>query len=100
MHWGTGSSVVSIHLITQKYGDAFVDIKGKWGVGIDGCRIPSVTVTGSTINVELLNNLSTSRNVKLRFGNIGNKRFNLSVNGQELGTFTSSELTKGVEVTI
>jgi hypothetical protein len=100
MHWGTGSSVVSIHLITRQYGDAYVDMKGAWGVGIDGCRIPAVVITGSSVRVELLNNLSASRTVKLRFGNIRSGTFDLTVNGMKLGMFSSQELKKGIDVAI
>lgn len=100
MHWGTGSSVVSIHLITARYGDAFVDVKGGWGVGIDGCRIPRVTITGASIQVDLLNNLTASRSVRLKFGNVSGRSFNLTVNGRSLGAFSPDELKKGVDVTI
>ncbi|HCA80439.1 MAG TPA: hypothetical protein DEP53_11975 [Bacteroidetes bacterium] len=100
IHWGTGSSVVSIHLITRRYGDAYVDMKGGWGVGIDGCRIPAVTIEGSSVRVEVLNNLSASRTIKLTFGNATQGNFDLTVNGSKLGTFSSDELTRGVDVTI
>lgn len=100
MHWGTGSSVVSIHLITGRYGDAYVDMKGGWGVGVDGCRIPAVAIGGSSVRVEVLNNLSESRTIKLRFGNALQGNFDLTVNGKELGVFSSEELEKGVDVTI
>jgi hypothetical protein len=98
MHWGTGSSVVSIHLMTRRYGDAYVDMKGGWGVGIDGCRIPAVAVNGSSIQVELLDNLSMPRTIKLKFGNMERAEFELTVNGRNIGKFSSEELTKGVDV--
>ena len=100
IHWGTGSSVVSIHLITRQYGDAYVDMKGGWGVGIDGCRIPSVAIAGSSIKVDLLNNLTGSRTMNLKFGNTKRGNFDLTVNGKKLGTFSSEELKKGVDVAI
>jgi hypothetical protein len=100
IHWGTGSSVVSIHLITNQYGDAYVDVQGNWGVGIDGCRIPSVTVTASTIHVELLDNLSSPRTIKLKFGNVTRRRFQVTVNNKAMGTFLSTELEEGIPVAI
>jgi hypothetical protein len=100
MHWGTGSSVVSIHLITRQYGDAYVDMKGTWGVGIDGCRIPAVVVDGSSVRVEVLDNLSMPRTIKLTFGKVERGEFTLTVNGKSLGRFSSDELTKGVDVAI
>jgi hypothetical protein len=100
MHWGTGSSVVSIHLITAQYGDAYVDMRGGWGVGIDGCRIPEVVINRTSIQVGLLNNLTGSRSVKLKFGNTPGSRYELTVNNQRLGTFSSEELKKGIDVVI
>jgi len=100
LHWGTGSSVVSIHLITRQYGNAYVDMKGGWGVGIDGCRIPAVVIGRSSIRVELLNNLAGSRTIKLKFGNPKRGKFDLTVNGKSLGEFSSDELKKGIDVAI
>jgi len=100
MHWGTGSSVVSIHLITAQYGDAYVDMRGGWGVGIDGCRIQEVVINRTSIQVGLLNNLTGSRSVKLKFGNTPGSRYELTVNNQRLGTFSSEELKKGIDVVI
>jgi hypothetical protein len=100
LHWGTGSSVVSIHLITNKYGDAYVDAAGGWGVGIDGCRIPTVTITGAAINVDLLNNLSSPRTISMKFGRMTTKEYEITVNKKLLGRFSSAQLTKGIEVAI
>jgi hypothetical protein len=92
--------VVSIHLITRQYGDAYVDMKAGWGVGIDGCRIPAVVIGRSSIRVELLNNLAGSRTIKLKFGNVKRGKFDLTVNGKSLGEFSSDELKKGIDVAI
>lgn len=100
LHWGTGSSVVSIHLIRRKYGDAFVNVKDQWGVGIDGCRIPKVTVKASTINVEMLDNLATHRSIKMTFGQGSKKSYTLVVNGEKLGTFSKEQLRKGIDVAL
>jgi len=100
LHWGTGSSVVSIHLIERRYGDAFVDLRGQWGVGIDGCRIPSVVVSGTSVSVELLDNLALPRSIKLKFGNTADGPFNLTVNGKQVGHFSAEELRDGVSVAL
>jgi hypothetical protein len=100
LHWGTGSSVVSIHLITNKYGDAYVDVTGGWGVGIDGCRIPSVKVTDTAINVGVQDNLSTPRTIRLKFGRLTKAEYEITVNKKLLGRFSSATLMKGVEVAI
>lgn len=100
LHWGTGSSVVSIHLITRQYGDAFVDVTGKWGVGIDGCRIPSVQLTESAIRVEVADNLARTRTIKLKFGNVTKSHYSVTVNNKPMGRFSAAALKEGIDVTI
>jgi hypothetical protein len=100
LHWGTGSSVVSLHLITNRYGDAYVDVAGGWGVGIDGCRIPNVKVTDGTISVDVLDNLSAPRTISLKFGRLTKGEYEITVNKKPLGHFLSTQLTKGIEVAI
>lgn len=98
LHWGTGSSVVSIHLIEEEYGDAFVNVRGRWGVGIDGCRIPEVRVKGRSIEVALLDNLKMPRTVRLTFGDLDQRDHEVVVNGIPLGTFSPETLKKGISV--
>lgn len=100
IHWGTGSSVVSIHLIAQKYGDAYVNVQGQWGVGIDGCRIPSVTIKGSTINVSLLDNVSMPRAVKVKFNKLSKTSYEIVINNTSLGKHGSKELQEGIYVAL
>jgi hypothetical protein len=100
LHWGTGSSVVSIHLIADRYGDAYVDVAGGWGVGIDGCRIPGVLVLGTTISTDVLDNLSTPRTIHLKFGRLTQKEYEITINKKPLGRFSSVQLTKGIDVAI
>jgi hypothetical protein len=100
LHWGTGSSVVSIHLITRKYGDAYIDVRGKWGVGIDGCRIPRVNISGTTITAELLDNLSVPRTMHLKFGRVSRKAYDITINKKFLGHYSSAQLMKGIDVAL
>ena len=100
LHWGTGSSVVSIHLITRQFGDAYVDVKGKWGVGIDGCHIPAVTITGTTISVEVVDNLVKARTIQLKFGNVVKPHYDIIVNNKPMGRISSASLKEGINVKI
>ena len=100
LHWGTGSSVVSIHLLRKQYGDAYVNVGEQWGVGIDGCRIPEVRVNGDAIRVTLLDNLSTPRSLHLKFDRIENKRYTVVINEATRGTYSGEELRKGIDVAI
>ncbi|MBF8294105.1 MAG: hypothetical protein HW389_650 [Bacteroidetes bacterium] len=100
IHWGTGSSVVSIHLITRQFGDAYVDVKGKWGVGIDGCRIPSVTITGAAIHIEVQNNLVKARMIRLKFGNVTRPQYEITVNNKRMGRISAAALKEGIDVAL
>lgn len=100
LHWGTGSSVVSIHLITERYGEAYVNVEKKWGVGIDGCRIPDVRVNGERIEITLLDNVNTPRSVLVKFDKMDEKQYEIFVNGTLLGEKTRAELSQGIPVTL
>jgi len=100
LHWGTGSSAVSIHIIRQRYGDAFINVRNTWGIGIDGCRIPDVTVHKNTVRFELLDNVASTRTVKVVFAELVFPVYDIIINGKALGKFSSEELQKGIEVGI
>jgi hypothetical protein len=100
LHWGTGSSVVSIHLITALYGDAYVDVKGGWGTGIDGCRVTDVHTAGDTIRIGLVDAVSAHRSVKLVFGNVQKLPLHVVVNGRPLGRHDVASLKRGIYVTL
>lgn len=100
IHWGTGSSVVSIHLIQQRYGEAYVNVAGKWGVGIDGCRIANLMIEESAIRFELLDNVATPRRVKIKFAKLSHSNYELAINEKLFGTFSSDELQNGIDVAI
>jgi hypothetical protein len=100
LHWGTGSSVVSIHILAQQYGGAFVNVREQWGVGIDGCRIPAVSVTGKTIAVEILDNVSSPRPIKLVFGAVRKGTYVVQINGKRVGSYASTKLEKGIDITL
>ena len=100
LHWGTGSSVVSVHLIGQKYGDAFVNAGGEWGVGVDGCRVLSVEVNERKLVVNIADNLASPRSIRLTFGNMKKNAYDLVVNGENMGTKPRDELLKGITIAL
>ena len=100
IHWGTGSCVVSIELITGRYGDAFVDVKGQWGVGIDGCRIPAVEVRGRSMRLAILDNLSLSRSIMVKFGRLAQRAYDVRINGISYGKISADELTQGIKIAL
>ncbi len=100
IHWGTGSSVVSIHLLAARYGDAYVDVKGGWGVGIDGCRIPKVKITGASMRVEVVDNLSKPRTIRLKFGRAARAGYDVVINARKYGVISAQAMKEGINVTL
>ena len=100
LHWGTGSSVVSAHLITAAYGDAYIDAAGRWGAGIDGCRVSNVTVRGDRVQCTVTDDVSLHRTLRLVVGGTGSSGYRVTVNGKELGRFDAAALKKGIDVDI
>ncbi len=98
LHWGTGSSVVSIHLIAALYGDAYVDATGNWGAGIDGCRITQVRTKADTIDISIHDVVSSPRTIRLVFGNVRSDTMAIVVNGTSLGRFNATTLQRGIHV--
>jgi hypothetical protein len=100
LHWGTGSAVVSVELMTQKYGDAYVDVAGTWAIGIDGCTCASVTTDRATIRLRLIDEVHTPRSLRLVCGNTPQGRYLLVVNGTDYGMQLAAALHHGVQVSI
>ena len=98
LHWGTGSAVVSVHLVRALYGDAYVNVRDGWGAGIDGCSIPSVRAGDGIICFAVLDHVGVHRTVHVKFGFTENRTYTVSVNGRDLGPFTGGELERGIDV--
>jgi hypothetical protein len=100
LHWGTGSAVVSVHLVRALYGDAYVNVRDGWGAGIDGCRIPSVHTGDGVIRFALLDNVGVHRTIHVKFGSIPDRTCSVFVNDRVLGQFTPGELERGIDVSL
>ncbi len=98
IHWGTGSSVVSIHIIRQRYGDAFINVQQGWGVGIDGCRFGDVSVKGKDIRFSLRDVVHSPRKTLLRFGDVMSDSYRIIMNGAPGVEFSRNQLEEGIEV--
>lgn len=98
IHWGTGSSVTSLHILEERYGGAFVNVAGGWGCGIDGCTVSSVQGEGREIRVALRDDVSAPRSLRVTFGGLDGGAYSVRVNGKSLGTWSSTHLEKGIAV--
>ena len=100
IHWGTGSSAVSLGMLRARYGDALVDVAGAWGVGIDGCRIVEVRAEGRSVSVELADNVAKPRSILVRFRGVDPGAYDVQVNGTMVGSFGREQLQGGITVAI
>jgi len=100
LHWGTGSSVTSIHILEQRYGGAFVNVAGLWGCGIDGCTVQGVRLAGREIHVQLRDDVATPRPLRITFGALDGGSYQIIVNERELGSWTSQNLEKGIDISL
>ncbi len=100
LHWGTGSAVVSVELLTQQYGDAYVDVAGAWAIGIDGCTCASVATDRTTIRLRLTDEVHSPRSLRLVCGNTAQRRYRLMVNGTDYGVQPAAALHHGIQVSI
>jgi len=57
-------------------------------------------VRGSSIAVEILDNVATPRAIKLRFDRLSKTTYDVCVNGQSLGKISSDKLRQGIDVAI
>lgn len=48
-HWGTGSAMTSVEMMSPVLGDALIDIKANKGVGFDECSIKDVHIDSESI---------------------------------------------------
>ncbi len=100
LHWGTGSAVTSVELLTRQFGDAYVDVGGRWGIGIDGCTVENVEVRQSMVSLRIRDDVHTPRTIRLLCGNVTRDRYSLRVNGRNQGTLSAKKLRNGTMVTI
>ena len=98
IHWGTGSSVVSIHIIRQQYGDAFINVQQGWGVGIDGCRFDDVRVKGNDIQFTLRDVVHSPRKILVKCGDLMSESYRVIVNGTPGVEYSRKQLEEGIEV--
>jgi len=111
-HWGTGSQMASVEMMSGSLGDAFVNVAREQGVGFNACTLDHLHISGSTIVFALRAERShetsgiPDRQLLVRFASLDpNAQYKLIVNeappllvaGQELlsqGVWTTVEAVK------
>jgi hypothetical protein len=100
LHWGTGSAVVSIHLLAPQFGDAYVNLRGEWGIGIDGCTVENTTLDGSTVQVRIRDDVHAPRAIRIVCDEPLRPAYRLVVNGRDQGVRPAEVLREGTMVNI
>jgi hypothetical protein len=68
-HWGPGSGMTSIEIMSPMLGDAFINLRQKNGVGFNACSLRNVRVDSHSISFDL-DTFPASRAVTVRFSGV------------------------------
>ncbi len=68
-HWGPGSAMTSVEIMSPTLGDAFINLQEKSGVGFNACSLRNVTVAGHSISFDL-KTFPSSRSIRVRFSGV------------------------------
>jgi hypothetical protein len=52
-HWGTGSAMTSVEIMSTTLGDAFINLERKHGVGFNACSLRDVKVAGNAVSFQV-----------------------------------------------
>ena len=93
-HWGTGSAMTSVEIMSPKLGDAMIDLYAKDGAGFDECSIADVNIAGDTISFHIFSN-SRERQFLVRFSGVEPARqYRIVWNGNATESFSGARLVK------
>jgi hypothetical protein len=98
-HWGTGSAMTSVEILSPKLGDALIDLDARRGAGFDECSIPDVDISGDTIAFRIVSH-ARERHFLVRFRGIdAARRYRVVWNGNVVeGVSGTKLLTEGLLV--
>jgi hypothetical protein len=93
-HWGTGSAMTTVEMLSPEIGDALIDVDARRGVGFDECTITSVDIKGDAISF-WISSPSRQRRFLIRFRGISpTHRYRICWNGRETETIGGDQLAK------
>ena len=93
-HWGTGSAMTSVEMLSPSLGDAFIDLPRKQGAGFNACSLRKLSVNGTEIkfNLDTAPRLHT---LTVRFAGVDAKRsYRISYNDGKPVTIAGAILAK------
>lgn len=91
-HWGTGSAMTSVEIMSPVLGDAFINLKAHKGVGFDECSIGDLRIESGRIAFHITS-LANQRSFVVRFAGVNaSQQYRISWNGRPEQTVTGREL--------
>ncbi len=90
-HWGTGSQMATVEMMTPVLGDAYINVARRHGVGFNASNVANVRVSGTTLSFDVE---PRDRRLLLRFSGIDARAtYKLIVNGRPPATVSGAELS-------
>jgi hypothetical protein len=91
-HWGTGSAMTSVEIMSPMLGDAFIDLRKGKGVGFDECSLGNLNIRGTAISFDI-HSPAKQRTFLVRFGGVSpSERYRIAWNGRPVREISGREL--------
>ncbi|HEV2711427.1 MAG TPA: hypothetical protein VGU67_14525 [Edaphobacter sp.] len=93
-HWGPGSAMTSVEMMTPSLGDAFINLQKKQGAGFNACSLRHVTVDGDAISFDV-ESFPALRTIKVRFSGVDtHAKYRITWNGSHSSTVDGGTLAR------
>ena len=106
-NWGPGGGLSTTAYLERHFGSVWVDVAAQMAVGIDGVCAKLEGWTDGHIALSVTNALNqlpspytAHRKVLVRFGNLADGEFEITINGQNRGQMRRANLAQGMEVEV
>jgi hypothetical protein len=98
-HWGTGSAMTSVEMLSPILGDALIDADAQQGAGFDECTITNVEVHGDEISFQISSS-AKERHFQVRFRGVqASHQYRVRWNRSEARSVSGAQLIQsGLEV--
>ncbi len=91
-HWGAGSGMTSIEMMSPELGDAFIDLRTRQAAGFNACSLRHVTFENHSISFDL-DTFPASRAVTIKFSGVDARaHYRITANGIQSGLIDGSRL--------
>lgn len=105
--WGPGGGLAATAYLERHFGSVWVDVAAQKVVPIDGVVAEATGWTNGHIELSVINALqqltspyTTRRKIVVKFGNLIEETYKISLNDQDLGALTKETLEHGLEIVI